>query len=465
MTKPIIEFKVEGVTSIPSKEEVVTRFSSLTSEDVAKETSPIVGSVIDRISELEEVKAKYSNPEIYAAYLVSEVLGVTLENKIPSENQQFFAMQNSKQYSSNRLLSNKEISSEEKECIKEIFGKLNESSNNSYEQFLLGIDNFYAFTRDSRDRTQVIHYFLKSAQNENNANSISQLHLADIMKTGEIKGIDKDKDFFQFYEKSANQGNREAQYAIALCYLNGEGTNRNKEESLKWLKQSADQNHTPAIAKLGISYEKSGNFEDAFKFLSKGADLGSIYAKMHLARYYYEGYGVVEKDLNKSLGFFEEVLVGNTKLASEWIFKVLSTPNQKSKEFADKFALNLFQQVLNGLDDQSSSVQQNDFLRQCTLSPKQKFKSSDENDTILFKLQKAKKSSFSDSEIESIKEIFLDAIIEGKSKVNISLFSLAEKMKSFKNNSESINHGINPMSGEKVEKQESKVSTEGKSNR
>ncbi|KAG9289320.1 hypothetical protein G9A89_007881 [Geosiphon pyriformis] len=59
---------------------------------------------------------------------------------------------------------------------------------------------------------------------------------------------------FKLYSKAAEAGDLNAQYSLALCYYNGEGTTK--------------------------------NLEKAFELYSKAAEAGSILAKMVLRAYY-----------------------------------------------------------------------------------------------------------------------------------------------------------------------------------
>ena len=55
-------------------------------------------------------------------------------------------------------------------------------------------------------------------------------------------GLGTEQDYaeaFKWFEKSATEGNKFAQFNLALMYLNGEGVKRNREEAVKLLKLSA----------------------------------------------------------------------------------------------------------------------------------------------------------------------------------------------------------------------------------
>jgi len=54
----------------------------------------------------------------------------------------------------------------------------------------------------------------------------------------------------RLFMQSAEAGDAEAQYAIAVMYRTGKGQPLNREQSLVWLKRSADQNYPAAVAAL-----------------------------------------------------------------------------------------------------------------------------------------------------------------------------------------------------------------------
>ena len=61
---------------------------------------------------------------------------------------------------------------------------------------------------------------------------------------------------FKLFSKSAEQGNAEGQYNLAVMYENGEGVKANCAEAAKWYSKAAKQNHTYAIDNLLAMYER-----------------------------------------------------------------------------------------------------------------------------------------------------------------------------------------------------------------
>lgn len=60
-------------------------------------------------------------------------------------------------------------------------------------------------------------------------------------------GVEKDEvKAFEWYTKSAEQGDSEVQYALALCYQNGTGVAKDDTQAKYWFTKSAEQGHEPA---------------------------------------------------------------------------------------------------------------------------------------------------------------------------------------------------------------------------
>jgi len=54
----------------------------------------------------------------------------------------------------------------------------------------------------------------------------------------------------RLFMQSAEAGDAEAQYAIAVMYRTGKGQPQDREQSLAWLKRSAGQNYPAAVAAM-----------------------------------------------------------------------------------------------------------------------------------------------------------------------------------------------------------------------
>lgn len=59
---------------------------------------------------------------------------------------------------------------------------------------------------------------------------------------------------FDELQQKANEGDAQAQFDLALCYLNGTGIEKNEELAFNWHKKAAEQGHVNAQFALGLSY-------------------------------------------------------------------------------------------------------------------------------------------------------------------------------------------------------------------
>lgn len=81
------------------------------------------------------------------------------------------------------------------------------------------------------------------------------------------EGVPQDeKKAFFWFEKSANQGDRNAQYYMGACYSLGKGVKKDISQSFYWLEKSAEQGHPDAQYNLACLYL---NEKDVQEFVLK----------------------------------------------------------------------------------------------------------------------------------------------------------------------------------------------------
>jgi TPR repeat protein len=110
------------------------------------------------------------------------------------------------------------------------------------------------------------------------------------------------------WQPLADSGSYDAQYNIALLYLDGKGVARNYDEALKWLERAANQGQLEAQHDLGASYAKGEivkkDYVQAYKWLSLCAAKGNAGCVTQR--------DLVEKKLKPSK------LAAAQKLAADW---------------------------------------------------------------------------------------------------------------------------------------------------
>ena len=87
---------------------------------------------------------------------------------------------------------------------------------------------------------------------------------------------------------AAKKGNDSAQYGLARAYANGEGVERNMQESLRWYRLAADQGNIMAQVSLGHIFENgtevTRNTVEARRWYSRAAASGNHEAQNALKR-------------------------------------------------------------------------------------------------------------------------------------------------------------------------------------
>jgi len=96
--------------------------------------------------------------------------------------------------------------------------------------------------------------------------------------------------------EAAEQGNPDAQFAMAMAYHTGRGRAQNDAIAAEWLERAARGGHTKSQAYYGLTLYRGigvpANRAEAVKWLAKAADAGDEEAESTLGIAYYEGGGV-----------------------------------------------------------------------------------------------------------------------------------------------------------------------------
>lgn len=167
---------------------------------------------------------------------------------------------------------------------------------------------------------------------------------------------ESDKDYFNRIKPLAENGNTEAQIALAEAHFYGRGTETNRQEAVLWYKKAAETGDASAQASLGLCLLRGWgcekNHQLAVGWYSRAAALGSLSAMNDLAYCYLHGFGV-RKDVKEGfdwamkaalLGFHpaqtmvaECYLNGigvekNIEHAETWLYRAARLGNKRAKQ-------------------------------------------------------------------------------------------------------------------------------------
>ena len=181
---------------------------------------------------------------------------------------------------------------------------LSERQENQHASYRLGLIYYYG-NGIPVDRDKAFEYFKNSSDKGNDCAQYMLHHFYffdDKYKNYELGQ--------KYLEKSAKQGNPEAQTLLARCYLGSFDFTEEDEKFVYWLKKAAEQDYPEAQRLLGWAYIELENnkvlpksYHDAIEWLEKAVNKGDIIANIYLAEIYF----VVEeyKDSRKATYYLE----------------------------------------------------------------------------------------------------------------------------------------------------------------
>ncbi len=105
--------------------------------------------------------------------------------------------------------------------------------------------------------------------------------------------------------KAAEAGNPRAQFALAIMYDTGDGTQHDFPTALIWFRRAAEGGYDVAEAKLGLMYLAGWAVKrdptQAARWYRKAADQGNAIAQLRLARLHAFGIGVPQSLVDASM--------------------------------------------------------------------------------------------------------------------------------------------------------------------
>ena len=158
---------------------------------------------------------------------------------------------------------------------------------------------------------------------EKMAETKEQLFAARLLKECYQKGLGVEKNVEKqayYLEKLAKNGDIDAQYELALLYLNS----KKAEKAVKWFKQASNEGHVGATYYAGWLYFKGEGVkqdkEEAIKLLKMAADKDFVMAQYRLGQIFYEGDGTT-KDYDKAAEYITKAAYKNNTEA-KWMLAI-----------------------------------------------------------------------------------------------------------------------------------------------
>src|SRR5579864_200700 len=134
---------------------------------------------------------------------------------------------------------------------------------------------------------------LQSLADQGNAEA--QYALAGVYKRGEL-GLPRDRGQMISWLRKSAEKNPEAEIALSVAYTEGDGVHRDRAEAINWCRRAAEHGNSHAQFDLGLSYEYGvgvhKDMGEAVQLVKAAANQGYARARHHLGEMYEEGRGV-----------------------------------------------------------------------------------------------------------------------------------------------------------------------------
>jgi len=198
---------------------------------------------------------------------------------------------------------------------------LEDSANGGYAeaQYYLGYSYYFGISHE-QDVNLGIEWIEKAAQQ---GYSEAMFALAYAYQRTEPP---EEQKAFEWLLKAANEGSYrvpEAQYEVAMRYLEGTGTEVNVDKAIEYLEKSASQDLREAQYQLGTIYRLGQlvekDLKKAVEYISKAVENNYSPAQYDMALMYLEGNDFVQKDEAKANELMEAAASQDYKPAKEYL--------------------------------------------------------------------------------------------------------------------------------------------------
>jgi TPR repeat protein len=153
-----------------------------------------------------------------------------------------------------------------------------------------------------------------------------------------------EKKAFEWYTKSAEQGDAFAQGGLGRCYANGTGVHKDEKEAVKWYTKSAEQADSYGQRLLAWCYANgkgvTQDYKEAVKWLTKSAEQGNALAQGSLGWCYANGKGVTKDEKEAVKWYTKSAETGDVYAQNNlsWVLSTSSDSNIRKGKEAEKWA-------------------------------------------------------------------------------------------------------------------------------
>ena len=213
------------------------------------------------------------------------------------------------------------LQQEEKKTIKQLKAGVNRGD--AKAQIELG-KRFAQGDGVEQDVTKAVALYRKAAEQ---GQAEAQMALAIFYLSGSMGVAENLDTAVEWYKKSAEGGFSEAQAALAEMYEIGLGVNQDLKIATKWYLRAAEQGHIESQLKIGVIYKEGQRVQQsdrsARKWLRSAAAAGNMKAHIYLGAINYDGDDLGGNYL-KAYNWFLPAAEQGDDTAQHWIGRILS---------------------------------------------------------------------------------------------------------------------------------------------
>lgn len=213
----------------------------------------------------------------------------------------------------------------------EAFSYFKKSAKQNYApaQNMLGIMYYNGYGVEL-NYNEAFTWFYKAA---NQGNDEAQYYLGMIYYNGDLiyngEYISDLKKAFYWLTKSANQGNVYAKEQLKKMYCSGVGLKIYDEDIINMYRKVAEQGNDEALHNLYNYFCNQDWYDDAISLLEKASDRGCIFAMNELGDIYYYG-DIVNKNYDKAFKWYQKSANLGNDYAKEQLKDLKDEINKKN---------------------------------------------------------------------------------------------------------------------------------------